>query len=193
MIQLNDKIIEYMRGANTSTFLCIGILALDESIENIHMTTFYRDLVIDGHTYYSSGAIVGADKPQMSSTVDRSLYKVTLADPNSEFSQLFDKGMTGASATVSIGLVDETTGLPDLTNFFIVYKGVVESYESAIDTNTEGENLFTITFSNLMASLDDSGPYYTSKSFMSELDIEDTAYDLIYEGSESITLKWGKD
>jgi hypothetical protein len=93
---------------------------------------------------------------------------------------------------VILCFVDYLTGLPELTHTLLMYEGVIEHVEYEADTSAEGSLSFLVTCSNLFASLDDSAPYYTSKTFMNQIAPGDISYDQIYEGSSGVLLRWGK-
>jgi len=67
-------------------------------------------------------------------------------------------------------------------------QGKDTSYEMAI----EGSSTTKIIGSNLMAALDAVNSFYSSKEYLRDLDATDTAFDQIYEGSQSLSLLWGK-
>jgi hypothetical protein len=158
----------------------------------MRLTTYNRNLVRSDGEYLSTDMIFGADKPQMSSTVDRDLYKLSLADSNMVLAAEFDEGLNGASVVVSVGFLDFATNLPEVEDILITYKGIVESYSYAIDTSESGSVRATVSCSNLMASLDDADPFYTSKQALKQIHATDTSFDQIYEGSGTVNLRWGK-
>jgi len=185
MIILNERIVELFNQPSISSFLCI-------SVAGIRLTTFPSNLVLDDGIYTSSNLILSIDEPQMTSTVDRDLYKMSFSDSERVLMSVFESGINGADINVRAGFVDYYTEEPELNHLFVVYKGIVESYSYDVDTAQQGSATATISCSNLMASLDDSNPYYTSKQYIRSLSSGDTSFDQIYEGSGSVVLRWGK-
>jgi hypothetical protein len=61
-----------------------------------------------------------------------------------------------------------------------------------VDTSLIGSVKVIVTGSNLLASLDDSSPFYISKESVNRIRSGDASYDQIYEGSGKVILKWGK-
>lgn len=185
MIQLHPRVIQLLNQPVLETFLCV-------QIRTLKLTTYFTNLILSDGTYVSSDIIAGVEEPHLTSTVDRDLYKITLCDNKKTLLNEFENGINGATVNVRMGFVDYTTKLPELQHLFIVYKGIVESYAYEIKTEEVGEMIATISCSNLMASLDDSNPYYTSKFALNKINPADSAFDQIYEGGEAVTLKWGK-
>jgi hypothetical protein len=185
MITLSPRLVELMGQPIKSAFVCVRI-------KTMRLTTYFSPIILQDGEYLSSDVIFNIDRPQLTSVVDRDLYTITLADSNMALASEFENGLNGASVEVNIGFVDMSTGEPETNHLLLIYKGVVESYKYDIDTAEAGEVTATIVCSNLMASLDDASPYYTSKQFVQQLSPGDTSYDQIYEGSGKVVLKWGK-
>jgi len=185
MIQLSERFIELINQSTIDSFVLI-------KVDDLLLTDYPSNLTLPDGVYISTDLIAEVDEPQLTSVVDRDLYKMKFVDSERIFLPIFETGLNGADVSVRLGIVDNDTGEPDLQNLFVVYDGIVESYNYAVDTAPEGAILATITGSNLMASLDESEPYYTSKSFVKQISPTDTSYDQIYEGSESVTLLWGR-
>lgn len=185
MIILHPRLIELSNQPVTRSFLCVRV-------KNIRLTDYPTNLTLSDGVYTSSDAILAAEEPQLTSTVDRDLYKISFADPNRTFLALFEAGLNGAEVSVRQGLVDYYTGEPETSHLLIIYEGIVESYNHVTDTSVDGSIVANVVCSNLMASLDDSNPYYTSKNYVKTLVSSDTSYDQLYEGSGSVVLRWGK-
>lgn len=185
MIVLNERIAELFNQPVISSFLCV-------SVAGMRLTTFPSNLTLADGIYTSSDLILSLDEPQMTSTVDRDLYKMTFSDSERVLMRVFEGGINGADITALAGFVDYYSEEPELDHLFIIYKGIVESYSYEVDTAGQGGATATISCSNLMASLDDSNPYYTSKQYIRSISPGDTSFDQIYEGSGSVVLRWGK-
>jgi hypothetical protein len=74
----------------------------------------------------------------------------------------------------------------------IAYKGRVESVSMSVKTGGLGERIIQITGSSPMRNLDMKNSVYISRDNMRKNDPSDTSCDQIYDGSSSVTLKWGK-
>ena len=185
MIVLHPRLVELLNQDIVEGFTCV-------QIKDLRITTYFTGLNLSDGYYTPSDLITAVDEPQLTSTVDRDLYKIQFTDSRREFFNQFEVGLNGAPVNVQIGFVDQSTGLPETDYLFIMYKGIVESFSYDIDTAENGSILATITCSNPMATLDGSNPYYTSKFAIQQLDSSDTSFDQIYEGSGGVLLKWGK-
>jgi hypothetical protein len=187
MIQLSERIAALLSQPVLNTFICL-------QIGDMRITTYSHNITLYDSTnpYIKSKLIEAIERPQMTAVINRDLYSITLADSGRELASMFDAGLNGAQAVVHLCFVDYYTGEPEVDETFIIYKGIVESHSYDIDTSEQGELLATVTFSNLMAQLDATKPYYTSKNFVDQIRPGDTSYDQVYEGSGAISLAWGK-
>jgi hypothetical protein len=161
----------------------------------ITSTTFYSDVTLsNGYVYVSNGLLVGADPPQLSTTVDREQYKVTMADPEFNEGPYADNGFIGKIMEVRLGFINPATGLPFTTvaETFTVYKGRLDGTSYRIAMVELGEALLQIIGTSPMASLDMAQPFYLSKDEVRQRNIDDACADSIYEGSSTTALKWGK-
>ena len=120
------------------------------------------------------------------------LYKIKLCDSSMSMLGFYEGGAVGKVGAVRVGFVDYNTGIPDTANTILIYKGVIESFKYQVDTDEQGEVIAEIICSNPMADLDAVRPYYTSKDFIKQLSSDDTAYDQVYNGAGTVSLKWGK-
>ena len=187
MIQFSPRLKALLSQNLLSTFVCI-------QVETLRLTTFYRDLVLEDGLYMSTNIIDKTDRLQLNSIMDRDLYKIYFVDSAMTLASKFDSGLNGAAIQVLAGCVDQTTNLPvtDRADMMLIYKGIVESYSYTVNTDVRGSAQAVITCSNLMASLDDAQPFYTSKDYINNINPGDTCFDQIYNGSGKIMLKWGK-
>ena len=185
MIQFSARLLELLNQPVINTFFCV-------KLKTLLLTSYVTNLTLADGIYTTTDLISNVDSPKMTSSVDRDLYKITLVDSHRLLLGEFETGLNGAPVSVRLGFVDYYTNLPELSEMFTTYKGIVESYEYVVDTNEVGSITATITCSNPMASLDDSNPYYTSKMAISQIDPNNPSFDQIHEGSGAVMLKWGK-
>ena len=185
MITLNARQVYLINQINPEAFLCI-------SIKDIHLTTFYHDLIVGTDTYLSTNLIEEVDSPQMVSNLERDLYTVKITDSNNVFHTTLSEGYYGAPSTVYLGFIDSSTGQPDVDNMLLIYDGIFESYSKSFDLSEVGAATCKLVFANLMSALDASSPYYTSKEYVNGIAPGDTSFDQINEGTGVVNLKWGK-
>lgn len=193
MISFSTAVIEILAQPTIEAFYLVRIM--DGSTEIYSTTSYFRDIALsNGVTYYSDGRLVSVDAPQLSSTVDRELYRIAIADPEFNSAESADSGLVGKQAEVRLCFVSHITKLP-LTNVWdspIVYKGTIEGTNYTIETAGVGESVLSLSCSSPMADLDLRRPIYLSKDTVSSRNPLDTCCDQIYEGSGQLTLKWGK-
>ena len=158
-------------------------------------TTFYEDVTLsNGYVYAANGLIVGADPQQLSTTVDREQYKISIADPSFLQGPLLEAGLTGARLEVRLGFINPATGLPFTaeTDTFILYRGRIDNAGYKISTEEYGESILQISGASPLLSLDTKRGLLLSKDAARQRNSNDSCCDQIYEGSSAITLKWGK-
>jgi len=191
MIELSPRISYLIQQKNLSTFICVKIL---KGTIQKRYTTYPSDLTFLGEMYLTKNVIAGLEKPKMTSVIDRDLYKITFVDSDrQEFANYFDSGLLDANVEVHTGFIDNATGLPEVNESFIIYKGKVADYKYHVETDVVGEIKASISCTNPMSDLDAINPYYTSKEFMKQIDPTDTCYNEIFNGSNKLVLYWGKD
>jgi hypothetical protein len=172
------------------------------SIGSNHYTSNPFDITLsNGVTYVSDGGLTSVDPPTFSSTVDRSTYSVAFTDVSSELKSYFEDGATGDSFIVRIGFYNtldiETEGVEvgglftQLHNTILIYKGVIDTQSYSLSFDNGGLTA-RIEGSSPMADLDLVKPFYTNKDSMKQVNIHDTAFDKVFDGSGQIKLKWGK-
>jgi len=162
----------------------------------LKMSTFYREFTLStGDTYTPNCPLVEVQPPQISSSVDREQFSISLADPAFESGLLAEAGLIGSKIEIRIVFLDISNDLPysDINESLIVYKGQIDAVSYKIDNAEIGSVLYTISCASPMAKLDMAKPYYTSKTFIRENVLStDSSFDQIYQGSGSVRLKWGK-
>jgi hypothetical protein len=158
-------------------------------------TTHFVDVTLsDGSVYLADNRLIQIDPPRMSTTVDREIYKIALADPDMTFGTQAEEGIVGKPISVRLGVVNQATGLPytNVADTILVYKGAVDNGSYEIDTAEIGSAIFNISCSSPMADLDMTKALLTAKTALANIDPSDTSFSQVYEGSGQIQLKWGK-
>jgi hypothetical protein len=193
MINFSPTVVEVLAQPTIESFYLVRVL--DGATVMYSTTSYFRDITLsNGTIYYSDGRLLSVDTPQLSSSVDRELYKIAIADPDFNSSEAADAGLVGKQVEVRLCFVSHITKNP-LTNIAdcpLVYKGTVEGTNYTIETATVGESVLSISCSSPMSDLDLRRPIYLSKDTVSSRNPLDTCCDQIYEGSGQLTLKWGK-
>jgi hypothetical protein len=190
MIEFSSTVVQILSNPTIEAFYLVDV---DSGL--YRTTSFFRDVTLsNGVTYASDGKLISVDPPQLSSTVDREIYKIALADPNFTLGSASEIGLIGKLVEVRIGFVNQATNLPEtnILNTIIVYKGAIDGTSFNVNTASIGEVTLNITCSSPMADLDLRRPIYTTKDSIRSKDPSDTSFDQIYEGSGQLQLKWGK-
>lgn len=169
-----------------------GLIRLQLNTE-FFITSMPYDLVYDGNLYTSDGGLISTDPPQITTTVDREIYKIKLTDHDGEMQSQFDLGIIGAEVEVFLGLIDPATSKPLLTtgDVYLVYKGTVDSHMVDATEGLSGREI-TISCASPMADLDSVNPFITSGDGMDQFSSIDTSFDDIFEKGAEIEIKWGK-
>lgn len=190
MISFNSTLAALLREPTLEVFYLIEI-----KIDPVYRTTsFYSDITMtDGSLYKSDGRIISTEPPQLSTTVDKSQYSIVFADPLMEFRQYFDN-LTGKLVTVRLGFVDQKTSKPllDIDNTLLVYRGAIDNFGYSINTNEIGSVVLNLTCASPMSDLDMKKALYTSREALTQISMEDTSFNQIYDDEGQIALKWGK-
>jgi hypothetical protein len=187
MIEFSNNIKTLLQNPVIDAFYMVRI--------NTYLTTSHvTNITVDGNTYLSDGRLLSVDPPKLSSSVDRELYKVTLADPDYSIGGTMQTGIVGKTFEVRLGFVDPITSQPytALSDTVLIYKGFVDSIAYNIETNQQGEVALLVTGASPMANLDVTKTFYTSRDFIRSISPTDSCFDQVYEGSGTVNLKWGK-
>lgn len=185
MIQFSARLQELLQQPVIETFNCV-------KLGNYKFTTYHSDLTLADGVYIKTDIISSIDNPKLTSTVNRDLYKIKLCDSSFTLLGFYEGGAVGKDFVVYTGFIDYSTKVPDTNNLILVYKGVIESFDYKVSTSEQGEVLSEVQGSNPMADLDSSNPFYTSKDFIRQISAYDVAFDQVYQGAGSVSIKWGK-
>jgi len=187
MIQFNATLTNLFQQPNIELFFLVQI--------NTYKTTdYFKDLNVGGNTYLADGKLIATDPPQMSTTVDREIYKIALADPQFLFGPELDNTLVGKKAIIRMGFVNPTTKQPyvEIENTLLVYEGIIEAPAFEVVTENIGESKLLISCSSPLGNLDAIKVLTTTKDALKYIDASDTSFDQVYEGSGAQIIKWGK-
>lgn len=187
MITFSTPISNLLQGVSIESFYCV-------QIGTYRTTSYHSDITVDGNLFLSDGKLVSVDPPNISTEVDREIFKVTLTDSNFQLANTFQSGMVGASFEVKILFINPATNLPytNSNDILIVYKGIIDNISIGVQPSNIGEVSITVSGASPMNDLDLVKNFYTSKEFIRSRYPEDSCFDQIYEGSGPVNLKWGK-
>lgn len=188
MIKFSSTVINLLQNPSVEAFYCV-------TINTYKTTSFYSNVTLSNNeTFLSDGKLISVDPPKISATVDREIFKVTLADPDYTLGAQFQTGLVGNNFEIRILLVDPSTNQPylNITDTILAYKGIVDNIGYSIQTSNTGETIIGISGASPMNDLDLTRNFYTSREYIKTKYPDDTCFDQIYEGSGPVNLKWGK-
>ena len=186
MIQLSTRLVSLLNSPVIETFYLV-------KISTFLLTSYPTNLEVPGKgLFLATDMIKDLDRLQNSSVVDRSLYTIELVDSGMTLGAFYEDNLVGADVEAYVGFVDYVTKQPELNDLFLAYKGKVESFGYKIDSDEQGEVTSQIICSNPMMDLDAVRPFYTSKDFLRQINVNDSAFDQVYQGSGIVNLLWGK-
>lgn len=191
MIKFSANVSKALRRDTIESFYLLRISNKGNTV--FASTTFYADIVLsDGHIYRSNSSIISADPPQLSTSIDREIYKVAMADDGLNYETY--AGYIGKTLETRIGFVDAVTKQPYLNtgDTIVVYRGRIDSINYVLDSDEIGSSVVELIGSSPMGSLDMKKSLYLSREAVNRRNPKDTSCDQVYEGSGSIVLKWGK-
>jgi len=185
MITLNPLVSSLLREPHIETFYLI-------TIGDYRTTDYPYSLVVDGLTFESDGKLVDVDSPRISTTVDRAVFKVSFADPSIAFASFIDEGIVGLPFEVRMGFVQNNVPLSSLSDTILAYKGRVDQGAYANNMGDLGEVILELSGASPVASLDMVRTFHSTKDYIKKLNVNDSSFDQLYEGSGAVTLRWGK-
>lgn len=160
----------------------------------IRLTSLPHNVTVAGELYLSDGGLTDYSPPQLTTVLDREVYRITLLDHSDEFRALFDAGAIGIPITVRLG-IDAATDPFDGTGLDIVYRGRIDGAQ--INADFQGEQkAIVIEGSSPFADLDLVNDRQTSReeqrNIATAAGLTDTSMDEVYSASKEVTIGWGK-
>lgn len=161
------------------------ILDMEFTSGTVRLTNLPYDIQVGGNTYIADGGLTELDPPQLTSVLDREVYRIKLVDFNDEYKSHFDAGALGTPVTVRLGIQGNTTDLDT------VYKGRIDGV--SIETNpAEGKKDAIIECASPFAALDRTNNRMTDKNYQRNRDASDSSMDSVYSAAKEVEIKWGK-
>lgn len=158
--------------------------------KTFNLTSLPYNFDYKGVTYLSDGGLAHYDNPAYTSVVNKASYKISLSDQSGELYEHLKAIVTTATMRVQVGFYEAGTGLP--TN----YRDAILAYEGSIDkssfVNNFEDKIINLEGASPMAALDQTMLRETSKSTVASINPNDTCFDYIFEGRDSL-VRWGKD
>ena len=187
MISFSSNVQSALTGPSSAAFYLM-------KFGDVYKTSYFRDLTIGGISYISDGSIVHIEPPQLTSTVDRQPFKITIADTMFEYGPVSEQGLLGTPVEIRIGFEDPSTKQPFLSegDTLLVYKGKIDGTGYTVNTAQYGSSVFVVTCTTPMSDLDLTRAYYVTQDHLDKNYAEDTAYEQLFEGSGQINIKWGR-
>lgn len=169
----------------------IGVISLIEFNwnSNYYYTDYGTNLTWNSRTYIRRGPIASIDPVRYSNVVDRESFRFSMSALDTNMQAEVAAGIT--HMPVKMRLLFTVDGVPQLGIYesLEIYNGLVSKVDKRIDKETQ---LYNVECTAPLFDLDAIGTLFTTKDGISAMDPTDTSFDLIQEGSEAFSLKWGR-
>lgn len=195
MRAISNSVLQMLASRELSVFYLVDI----DTVVPMKHTSFYRDIVTPFGTYSSDNNLIGVDSPRLDANIDKESYKIVYADPSFSLRSLAESGISGVTVKVRIGFLNTSStsingtlpGQPFLNSddFLTSYDGVVDFPSISVQDETVH---MVFECASPMASLGLIKSHFTSQDYLKHLDVGDTSFDQVYDGSHKIDLLWGK-
>jgi hypothetical protein len=214
MLQFSSAVKTLLASGHFSTFILLDLplsfntpATVREGLQRYDkFTTLPADITVGGLGTYLSEDLNGkiglltVDNPRQSTSLDRDTYRIVFADPDFFLFNEFIGPITNKKVTIRIGFIntlEETLAgfapgepLNHVDHLILTYEGFVDSCEFS---HQDGAIHAILSCGSPMANLDHVCPVVTSKDYQRNVDPNDTAYDAIYKGHETVNILWGKE
>ena len=188
MIEFSPNVTDFLSRDYTEAFHLINFWGY-------YSTSHSADILMDdGNTYISDGIVESIAAPKVTSSVDKNIYSITIADPKILLGSLFEESIVGKVIDVKIGFIHPDTGVvvTAMVDTLNVYRGKVHGSSYTYNTAEIGDVKAKIECSSPMGNLDGVSSFRTSRDFMAAHSPDDNSFEQIYLGSGAVTLKWGR-
>lgn len=186
MISFSTQLKDFLSRKTVSGFYLIRV-------GGTYLSTYYRDLTIDGHVYTHSAPLASVQPPQQSSSVDSQKYSIVFADPSYSLGFMSESNIIGLPVEVKVCIINPDTNQPITDDLITIYKGYVSDTAYKVETGEIGSSMYHLTCSSPMSNLDLTKSFLGNKSFIREqIDSSDSAFDQVYEGGGKVRIRWGK-
>jgi hypothetical protein len=191
MISIAQSVLDILASDHYEVFFLLRV-------GDYRATNYFRSLIVDPglpteRLFTHDGRIVSLDPPHISTSVDREIYRVVLADPGYAMVSVFGN-IVGKDVEVYMGVTDAGTPLVSAAEeeLILLYKGKADSFSYEVDTAEAGEVRAVVACASPMADLDGITQLFTSKTEIRNIDPSDTSFEHVYEGSGKAEFLWGK-
>lgn len=156
---------------------------------NHYFTDFGQDVTWGGNRYLSDNPLTSIDNLRYTNVVDRELFKFSVSGLDPAMNAELEAGIT--HMPVKIRLLFTVDGVPQTASnqTMLIYDGLVSKVDHKI---TQDDKINLIECTAPLSDLDATGTLFTTKDGIKSFSNDDTSFDLIAEGSEETSLKWGK-
>lgn len=161
------------------------LLDMEFSSGTIRLTSLPYNITVGSDVYISDGGLVKFNPPQLTSSIDRETYKISITDFGNTYKDEFELSAVGTPVTVRLGIEG------NVTDFDILYKGRIDATSIQTDP-AEGTKDAIIECSSPFGALDRTTDRRTDRDTQRQIDATDTCFDRILFEVSSLELKWGK-
>ena len=148
-----------------------------------YLTTASRDVVLEGRTYLSTGAIIDSDVLAPQQNLSRDFYRLTFDSSDKTatgYGQKF-KDATGVSMQLyTVFVVNNAPIIP-----YKPYKGTVYEVQDLVSNNGA---VLLVTFSGPLSSLDNTKIFLTTDASQRRRDDDDDCFKYCHN---TFNLRWG--
>ena len=188
MIVLPAELKNILEAGAEETFYAARIWHRGSSLNLWTGTTHYTTVELNGVTYDDSTPIIKVDNVQIVSSVDRSLYAITIGDTSPLVGDLSSTGLVGKLLEVRLGFIDPATELP-IAFSIVAYRGLIDSISYEI---VDASEALKIGAASPMNDLGMKKFIYLTKETIRKRNPRDSSCDMITKGSIQSSQNWGK-
>jgi len=159
-------------------------------------TTDFTDITFNGELYSSQGTLVSLDTPTITSGVEKGAYNLQFIDNEYWFRNKFVHGVIGTRAEIRSVFIDvagyysKDQPLLNPDDTMLIHKGTISSYSYSVAKDSVP--MASIELASPMGSLSLVRPVLASQGWMRQKYPDDNSFDNVFEGSQKITLNWGR-
>jgi hypothetical protein len=188
MITLPEELKAILAAGADETFYTARIWHRGSSTNIWAGTTYHSSINLDGVAYSDELPILKIDNVQLVSSVDRSLFSITVGNTNLLSGDLSSTGLVGKLLEVRLWFIDPSSDLP-ISYSIVAYKGLIDSV--GFDISEEAEAL-VIGAASPVNDLGMKKFIYLTKDIVRKRNPNDSSCDVITRGSVQASLNWGK-
>jgi hypothetical protein len=156
---------------------------------NYYFTDIGYNVTWNGQLYLRDNPLVGSEGLKYSNVVNREAFNFQVSLLDSAMQAEFELGIIHKPIKMRLVFTIDNVPQLGLNDTLLLYDGLVAKADTAIN---EYEKLGLIECTAPLSSLDAIGTIFTTKDGIKPLNVNDTCFDLVSEGSDETSLKWGK-